>query len=97
MTQNKNEMIVLGITGGIGSGKSLVLHKLEQLPDTVILESDLLAHKLMSPGHRAYREIVSAFGTGILSSDGTIDRAVLGQMVFGNKELLEQLAVLLGL
>ena len=37
MTQNKNEMIVLGITGGIGSGKSLVLHKLEQLPDTVIL------------------------------------------------------------
>ena len=91
MTQNKNEMIVLGITGGIGSGKSLVLHKLEQLPDTVILEADLLAHRLMSPGHRAYREIVSAFGTGILSPDGTIDRAVLGQMVFRQEELLEQL------
>ena len=87
----KNSMIVLGITGGIGSGKSVVLQLLAQQPDSVILEADSLAHRLMEPGHIAYRRIVETFGHGILAEDGTIDRVRMGQVVFQDPECLEQL------
>ncbi len=91
MIQNDETMIVLGITGGIGSGKSLVLHQLEQVPGAVVIEADLLAHKLMLPGHVAYRRIVECFGREILSGDGTIDRTKLGSLVFQDEEALRKL------
>ena len=89
--EGKNSMIVLGITGGIGSGKSAVLQLLSEQPDSVVLEADSLAHRLMSPGHTAYRRIVETFGREILAEDGTIDRQKMGQMVFQDPERLEQL------
>lgn len=84
-------MVILGITGGIGSGKTAVLSILKEQYGAYIIEADQLAHQLMEPGHDTYDRIVAHFGTEILLSDGTIDRKLLGQRVFSDKE---QLAVL---
>lgn len=84
-------MRIIGITGGIGTGKSTVLHIMEQENGVYIVETDRLAHTLMEPGQKAYKKIVEAFGTHILSEDRTIDRACLGKIVFGDAGRLEQL------
>ena len=61
-------MIVLGITGGIGAGKSQVLDILKNKHNAYIVEADKVAHNLMMPGKKAYNEIVESFGTDILMS-----------------------------
>ena len=85
------EMRILGITGGIGSGKSEVLRILDSKEGVYILESDKLAHKLMQPGHTCYKRIVEAFGTGILSQNESINRPALGELVFSDPAKLDQL------
>ena len=84
-------MRIIGITGGIGTGKSTVLHIMEQENGVYIVETDRLAHTLMEPGQKAYEKIMEVFGTQILSEDQTIDRASLGKIVFGDAGRLEQL------
>ena len=95
MTQNnkiKTEKIpVLGITGGIGSGKSEVLKYLSMKPDLVVVEADRLAHRLMEPEQPAWKRVVQVFGTEILDGDDMISRSRLGALVFGDPEKLEQL------
>lgn len=83
-------MKVLGITGGIGSGKSEILRYLEE-KGAYILEADSLAHKLMLPGEAAYVKIVECFGEDILMPDKKIDRAKLGALVFNDKNALNKL------
>ena len=83
-------MKVLGITGGIGSGKSEILRYLEER-GAYILEADSLAHKLMLPGERAYEKIVECFGEDILMPDKKIDRTKLGALVFNDKKALDKL------
>lgn len=73
--------IVLGITGGIASGKSSVLKILKRRGIPTI-SSDDLAHASIRKGQPAYREIVHRFGRTILAKGGEIDRAALGQIVF---------------
>ncbi len=85
------EMRILGITGGIGSGKSEVLRILDSKEGVYILESDKLAHKLMQPGHTCYKRIVETFGTGILSQNESINRPALGELVFSDPAKLDQL------
>ena len=84
-------MRIIGITGGIGTGKSTVLHIMEQEKGVYIMETDRLAHTLMEPGQKAYKKIVEVFGAHILSEDQTIDRASLGKIVFEDADRLEQL------
>ena len=84
-------MKIIGITGGIGTGKSTVLAILEKEYQAYIVETDKLAHKLMSPGEIAYNQIVEVFGTDILQEDKTIDRGKLGGIVFQDEEKLQQL------
>ena len=84
-------MKIIGITGGIGTGKSTVLAVLEKEYQAYIVETDKLAHKLMSPGEIAYNQIVEVFGTDILQEDKTIDRGKLGGIVFQDEEKLQQL------
>jgi dephospho-CoA kinase len=84
-------MKIIGITGGIGTGKSTVLNFLKQEYNAYIVEADRLAHELMLPGEAAYRQITDIFGTAILSTDGTIDRNRLGTIVFGDAEALRKL------
>jgi len=74
---------VIGLTGGIASGKSTVARMLEKL-GAVIIDADQLAREVVMPGTPAYRAIVDAFGSGILNPDLTIDRRELGRLVFAD-------------
>lgn len=67
-------MKIIGITGGIGSGKSVVLNILKGEHNAYIIEADSLAHRLMEPGETAYKKIVAEFGNHVLAEDKTIDR-----------------------
>ena len=71
-------MKVLGITGGVGSGKSRVLGYLEEAYGAVICQMDDVARKLQQKGTRCFGRIVDRFGPGILGADGELDRAALG-------------------
>ena len=84
-------MRVIGITGGIGTGKSTVLNVMKEQFGAYVLEADKLAHRLMEPGQTAYRKIVDTFGTAVLSEDRTIDRGKLGEAVFQDQGALKQL------
>lgn len=86
-------MKILGITGGVGSGKSTVLYELQEKYNAFIVEADKLAHELMMPGEIIYDHIIKHFGKEILSLDSPypIDRQKLGELVFNDKEKLELL------
>ena len=66
MKQNRNFMI-LGVTGGAGSGKTTVVEQIEQMVPTVFLHCDVIAHQLMEPGGASYKVLVEEFGEEILS------------------------------
>ena len=89
-------MLILGITGGVGSGKSRIFYILSSVYGAYIVESDKLAHTLMEPGQPVYRTIVDAFGWEILEPEAPYasDRAKFAQIVFADKEKLEQLNAL---
>lgn len=80
-------MKVIGLTGGIGSGKSTVAQFLEEL-GVVIVDLDKVGHEAIKPGGEAWERIVSEFGEDILTAGGDIDRARLGKLVFNNREAL---------
>ncbi|XP_029158217.1 bifunctional coenzyme A synthase [Nylanderia fulva] len=81
---------IIGLTGGIASGKSSVAEKLEKL-GAGLVNCDKLAHDLYLPGKDCFRAILDHFGSSILNSDGFINRKKLGDIVFNNKEQLENL------
>lgn len=81
-------MFVLGITGGIGAGKSRILSELEQAYGAYVVEADRTAHALMEPGMPVYHAVVRQFGTTILQQSGAIDRTKLADIVFSDEEKL---------
>ncbi len=83
-------MFVIGLTGGIGTGKTEVTHVLRDL-GAVIIESDKVAHLSYRPGTDAYEEIVEQFGKEVIDDSGVIDRAKLGGLVFADPDLRIQL------
>ncbi|MYD51038.1 MAG: dephospho-CoA kinase [Dehalococcoidia bacterium] len=80
----------MGLTGGIGTGKSEVSRLLNEL-GAEIIEADKVAHEAYEPGTPGWREVVEAFGEGVLDADGRIDRKTLGGIVFGDEEARERL------
>ena len=85
--------LVVGITGGIGSGKSAVTRRLEEQGITVV-DADVVARIVVEPGRPALSAIAEHFGTDILQADGTLDRAALRSRVFSDeseRRWLEQL------
>lgn len=78
----------IGITGGVGSGKSKVLEYLADKDQVVVYQADILAHEVQKPGNSCYENICAYFGTDICREDGTIDRKKLGATVFANQEKL---------
>ncbi|MDN5345512.1 MAG: dephospho-CoA kinase [Clostridia bacterium] len=76
-------MFIIGLTGGIASGKSTVAGILQGLGARVI-DTDQVAREVVRPGQPAYQEIVAAFGRGILRPDGSLDRQALGRIVFSD-------------
>jgi dephospho-CoA kinase len=83
--KTEEKMKVIGLTGGIGSGKSTVSQFLVEL-GAIIIDADKIGHEVFKPGTEAWREVVSAFGKRILADDGAIDRKKLSTIVFGNPE-----------
>ena len=83
-------MHVIGLTGGIGSGKSTVARVLEEQGAT-ILNADLVGHEVYVPGRPAYDDVVAEFGTAVVADDGTIDRKKLGPIVFADPAKLARL------
>lgn len=84
-------MKVIGITGGVGAGKSQILSYISEAyrDKARILIADKIAHELQSPGQEGYLQIVKHFGKGILKEDQTIDRKKLGELVFSDSEELK--------
>ncbi|MCL5677221.1 MAG: dephospho-CoA kinase, partial [Firmicutes bacterium] len=78
-------MKVIGLTGGIASGKSTVTAMLRELGARVI-DSDVLAREVVAPGTPGLREVVAAFGPGVLTPEGELDRKKLAGLVFGDGE-----------
>lgn len=83
-------MYIIGLTGNIATGKSTVLHYLQQ-KGAYVLDADKLAHESMQKGTHTYWAIIDAFGAGITQPNGSIDRAKLGSVVFPDPAKLAQL------
>jgi dephospho-CoA kinase len=84
-------MILVGLTGGIASGKSTVARTMVRLGLETI-DADQLARDVVAPGTGGFDEVVRAFGPGIVGEDGSIDRTRLGGEVFGDEQKLRRLA-----
>lgn len=83
-------MKLIGLTGGIGSGKSTIARRLKELGARVI-DADVVSREVVEPGQPALAAIVATFGSHVLNADGTLNRARLGDIVFTDKEAREKL------
>ena len=79
----KRRFLLVGLTGGVGTGKSMVSRMFREL-GCLIIDADLLAREVVEPGEPAYDKIVAEFGKQILEADGRIDRKKLGALVFAD-------------
>jgi len=82
---------IIGITGGVGSGKSEVMKYLERSCDCALIRSDELGHILMQKGNVCYGPVLSLLGPEVLGSDGEFDRKAVAAKVFADPALLEKL------
>ena len=83
-------MFVIGLTGGIGTGKTQVSRLLEELGASIV-NADLLGHEVYEPQSEGWHAVVNAFGEQIVSDNGEIDRRALGGIVFSDDSALQQL------
>ncbi|HEX5268073.1 MAG TPA: dephospho-CoA kinase [Acidimicrobiales bacterium] len=83
-------MPVVGLTGGIGSGKSTVASLLAD-KGAVVIDADRISREVMAPGGAAFGPVVERFGPGVVAPDGTLDRAGLAQIVFNDRDALKDL------
>jgi dephospho-CoA kinase len=83
-------VIQIGLTGGIGSGKSTVTGRLSEL-GAIVIDADAIAREVVEPGTPGLLQVVVRFGDEILAADGTLNRAKLGSIVFADPEALADL------
>ena len=91
---DKHRPLIVGLTGGIGSGKSTVADLFQQLGIPVI-DADVIAHTLVEPGQPALVEIIEAFGANTVDASGVLDRARLRKLVFSDPEQRHRLEAIL--
>ena len=84
-------MRVIGVTGGVGSGKSAVLNYIEAHFDDRIVKSDEVVQMLMIPWAKCYEPVVKLFGDWVVKEDGSLDRQAIAQIVFKDSEMLKKL------
>ena len=87
-------MILIGLTGGIGCGKSEVSRLLER-HGAVIVDADLIVRELQQPGAEIFRRMVEMFGDKVVAADGSLDRAAVAKEVFKDAETLGKLNLLI--
>ena len=90
MTSATGESVLVGLTGGIASGKSTIIQYLRHNGYAVI-EADKLGHKVLDPGNAGYQKVIETFGKYILLPDGAVNRTALGKIVFGDPKQLQRL------
>ncbi|MDE7321240.1 MAG: dephospho-CoA kinase [Lachnospiraceae bacterium] len=83
-------MKIIGITGGVGAGKTKVLSYIEAHYRCRIIRADETAHLLYEPGQECYQKLVELFGQEILNADGTINKGRMAALIFGDKVLLDR-------
>ncbi len=83
-------MKIIGLTGGIGSGKSTVSRFLAEL-GAIILDADKVGHEALRPGSEVWENVINEFGKSMVTASGDIDRARLGELVFNNPEARSRL------
>ncbi|PWV54636.1 MULTISPECIES: dephospho-CoA kinase [Nocardiopsis] len=83
-------MLKVGLTGGIGSGKSAVSSALSSY-GAVVIDADAIAREVVAPGTPGLAEVVAEFGEGVLGPDGGLDRPALGEIVFADEARLARL------
>lgn len=83
-------MLIIGLTGGVATGKSTVASMLAELGARVV-DADVIARQVVEPGKPAWRGLLENYGIHILQDDGTLNRRALGRLVFGNLEELARL------
>lgn len=85
-------MITIGITGGVGAGKSTVLDFLEKRYDAFVIQADRVGHLVMEPGQACYEPVIRLFGKEVIKKeDKTIDRKYISGIVFSQPDMLEKL------
>lgn len=84
-------MITIGITGGVGAGKSTVLDFLEEKYQAYVIKADEIGHLVMEPGQECYEPVIALFGKQIIKDDKTIDRRQVSDVVFSHPDMLERL------
>ena len=87
--------LIIGVTGAIATGKSLVCETLQEL-GAVHCNADTLVHQLYAPGTPGFERVVAAFGADVVAAGGTIDRRVLGSKVFGRPDEMRKLTRAMG-
>jgi len=87
-------MVVIGVTGGVGTGKSTVAKMFQEL-GAVVLDADAIAHQLMEPKRLCWRRVVERFGEGVLNEDQSINRKRLAELVFRDAEQRRQLEAII--
>lgn len=83
-------MRLIGLTGGIGSGKSTVSRELERL-GAVVVDADATAREVLQPGEPAYAEVLAAFGDRVRAPDGSLDRSKLSRLIFTDPQARQRL------
>ena len=83
-------MKTIGITGGVGAGKSLILEYLEKTYNCRVLLADQVAHIVKEPGQTCYDGLVELLGKAVLCPDGTIDKGKMAQIIFSDVALLQK-------
>lgn len=84
-------MKIIGITGGVGAGKSTVLDHLEKQYNACVLQADKIGHLVMEPGGICYGQVIALFGKQIIKNDKTIDRKMVSDVVFAHEEMRQKL------
>lgn len=86
-----NEKKIIGITGGVGAGKSSVLSILKEKFGAKVILADLVAHDLMEPGTEGLLAVTKALGNSFIREDGSVDRKALADLIFRNTDALNKM------
>lgn len=83
-------MRTIGITGGVGAGKSQILRYIEENYNCIVIRADEVAHALREPGQACYQSLVDLLGNDVLEENGTIHRGRMAEKIFRDKDILEK-------